>query len=89
MGQTIDWAEFAGTSVGAPLLAGLVNNTGSFLPSSRAELQAIYAKLGGPIGYVGFSGGGCINEMQIDGLYQVGSGWNPCTGVGVPFALKK
>jgi subtilase family serine protease len=83
------WAEIAGTSVGAPLLAGLVNNTGSFLSSSRDELAAIYLKLGEPIGYVGFSGGACINEMEIDGLYLAGPGWNPCTGVGVPFALKK
>jgi subtilase family serine protease len=89
MGQTIDWAEFAGTSVGAPLLAGLVNNTGSFLSSSRAELTAIYAKFGAPIGYVGFSSGICLNEEDVDGLDVFTAGWNPCTGVGVPFALKK
>jgi subtilase family serine protease len=88
-GQVLDWAEFAGTSVGAPLEAGLINSAGAFLPSSRAELAAIYKKLGKPIGYVAFGEAVCINDLQLNGSYENGPGWNPCTGVGVPFAITK
>src|SRR6202020_2110504 len=37
------WFTVGGTSVATPVLAGIVNSTGSFAPSSAAELTKLYA----------------------------------------------
>lgn len=77
------WYGFGGTSVSAPLVAGIVNNSGHFYPSSSAELAAIYANKAATAAasFRASRSGDCGFQYQ----YAVTSGiWNPCTGVGSP-----
>lgn len=77
------WFVVGGTSVGSPSAAALVNNAGHFASSSAAELAAIYAGLSDATKFQTVTFGTCgPNEG-----YLPYTGWNPCTGIGVPQGL--
>jgi subtilase family serine protease len=72
------WNIVGGTSVASPSLAGILNLTGSFYPSSNAELTEIYSKLGATADLNDITSGYCGPY----GGYSATTGWDPCTGVG-------
>lgn len=75
------WMVFGGTSVAAPVVAGIVNNSGHFYASSQAQNAKIYAaKAAAPTAFRVSRTGDCGYHHA----YVVASGWNPCTGVGSP-----
>jgi kumamolisin len=72
------WYIVGGTSVAAPVTAGIINLAGSFRTSTAAELAAIY---GNASGFTNIVDGAC---GPYEG-YIAGAGWNFCTGIGSPF----
>jgi kumamolisin len=75
--ETQCWYIVGGTSVSSPMIAGIVNASGSFSKSSYDELSKIYSK---PFGFTDTRYGTC-------GLY-IGNfatpQWDFCTGWGSP-----
>jgi kumamolisin len=71
------WYIVGGTSVAAPVTAGIINSAGSFKASSAAELTEIY---GNPSGFTNIVNGDC---GPYEG-YLAGAGWSFCTGNGSP-----
>src|SRR5580658_3877957 len=71
------WYIVGGTSVAAPVTAGILNLAGTFRTSTAAELTAIYANASG---FTNIVNGDC---GPYEG-YLAGPGWNYCTGVGSP-----
>ena len=80
------WFVAGGTSIATPLLAGIVNSTGDFAPSSSAELSKLYGNtllfLDG--GVTDITYGSC--NFYSSSFAQVG--WDQCTGLGSPNHLK-
>jgi kumamolisin len=80
------WLVAGGTSIATPLLAGIVNSTGDFAPSSSAELSKLYGNtllfLDG--GVTDITYGSC--NFYSSSFAQVG--WDQCTGLGSPNHLK-
>lgn len=75
------WYVFGGTSVSAPLIAAIVNNSGHLKASSAAENAFIYAeKAANAVNFRVSRAGDCGTYFS----YKVGTAWNPCTGVGTP-----
>lgn len=80
-GMLQPWNIVGGTSVAAPLWAGIVNHGGSFAASSAAELTLIYntaASSSYMRDYRDINYGTC---GYYDGWYAQ-TGWDPCTGNG-------
>jgi kumamolisin len=77
-GETGPWWLVGGTSVASPLVAGVVNAAGSFMTSSAAELASIYSSKARRDIHSGSCG-------YYEGYPSV-TGWDFCTGVGVPIA---
>ena len=71
------WLQVYGTSVASPALAGIINNAGTFNASSNAENTEIYGNLGNMADLTDITSGSC-------GTHSASSGWDFCTGVGVP-----
>ena len=80
----IGWYVIGGTSVAAPVWAGVINHAGHFSASSVAELTAIYTAFANATTYAAdyndISDGRCGN---YDGYIAVAK-WDPCTGIGSP-----
>jgi subtilase family serine protease len=74
------WWIVGGTSVSSPLLAGIVNNAGSFSASSSAELSLIYTNLGVAANFSDITYGACNYYMGSAAV----TGYDLCTGVGSP-----
>ena len=73
------WYIVGGTSVAAPVWAGIVNAAGSFAASSQTELATVYANLG-TSDFRDIVEGSCgPNEG-----YLAVAGWDFCSGVGAP-----
>jgi len=72
------WNIVGGTSVASPALAGILNLSGSFYPSSAAELTEIYGKMSVAADFNDITSGYCGPY----GGYTAVTGWDPCTGVG-------
>jgi subtilase family serine protease len=75
------WCIVGGTSVASPVLAGIVNESGSFHTSTSAELMQAYNEYG--------IGVGTYNKYFRDiGIgsngYSSTLGWDQCTGLGSP-----
>ncbi len=72
----VGWMIVGGTSWSAPTFAGMVNQAGSFLASSNAELSRLYANANYyrdvATGWCGYYGG-----------TNAGAGWDSCTGLGI------
>lgn len=85
-GTETGWFIAGGTSVATPVVAGIVNSTGSFASSSEAELTGLYGdtRL--------FLDGGVTDITYGACNFYAGSyaspGWDQCTGLGSPYRLK-
>lgn len=74
------WYIVGGTSLAAPVWAGIVNAAGGFASTSQAELTTLYTNLGNPSDFRDILEATCgPNEG-----YLVGAGWDFCTGIGSP-----
>jgi len=74
------WNIFGGTSVAAPLWAGIVNHAGHFSSTTLAELTLIYANAKTAANFRDVSYGTC---GYYEGWSAVAS-WDPCSGNGAP-----
>ena len=79
-GTVYAWNILGGTSVAAPLTAGIVNRAGHFSASTAAELTLIYANAKTSGAFRDITSGTC---GYYEG-YLAASGWDPCTGNGTP-----
>ena len=77
-GQPGGWFVVGGTSVSAPSLAGIINASGRFAPSSQAENSDIYRNLDNPLAFRDIVYGNC--GLNIGDFATLG--WDFCTGVG-------
>ncbi len=79
-GTLYAWNILGGTSVAAPLWAGIANHAGHFSASTAAEETLIYANAKTTTAFRDVSYGTC-------GFYEGWSavaGWDPCSGNGAP-----
>jgi kumamolisin len=77
------WYIVGGTSVATPVWAGIVNAAGHFAATSQAELTTLYANSSSVADFRDITAETCgPNEG-----YLVGTGWDFCTGIGVPKGL--
>lgn len=74
------WYIAGGTSVAAPVMAGIINLAGQFRTSTAAELTAIY---GNTSGFLNITSGACGPYQG----YLAGAGFDFCTGHGTPTGL--
>jgi len=74
------WEEVEGTSISAPSFAGIVNSAGTFNASSNAQNTEMYSNLGDTAVFTDITLGSC-------GTHGATSGWDFCTGLGVPNGL--
>jgi kumamolisin len=72
------WCIIGGTSVAAPVWAGIINAAGGFSASSQAELSTIYSNLGKAADFTDIAQGSCGPNQG----YLAGTGWDFCTGAG-------
>jgi subtilase family serine protease len=72
------WCIVGGTSVAAPVWAGIINAAGRFAKSSQAELSTIYGNLGKAADFTDIAQGSCGPNQG----YLAGNGWDFCTGGG-------
>ena len=79
-GQVYDWLVIGGTSVSSPALAGILNSAGSFAASTPAELTTVYDGFTNAANWTDITAGTCGNN----GGTSAATGWDFCTGVGVP-----
>jgi subtilase family serine protease len=74
------WYTLGGTSVAAPVWAGIVNSAGSFSATSPSELSALYANRGIASNFTDITQGSCGPNQG----YLAAAGWDFCTGIGSP-----
>ncbi len=76
------WQSVGGTSAVAPLMAGLVA-----LANQRLGRRVGWLN---PLLYGQLAGKGIFRDVTSgdNGAYHAGTGWNPCTGLGVPHGSK-
>ena len=77
------WYIVGGTSVSAPLWAGIVNSAGRFADSSQSELTTLYANRANTSAFTDITTGSCGPNQG----YTVAPGWDFCTGIGSPVGL--
>ena len=81
IGAGAGWYIFGGTSVAAPMMAGIINAAGNFAASSAVELSTqIYSNLGNGANFNDITVGNC--GYYMGNIADVG--WDLCTGVGRP-----
>jgi kumamolisin len=85
-GGETGWFIAGGTSVATPVLAGIVNSTGSFVSSTSAELTGLYgdSRLFLDGGVTDITYGTC----NFYASSYASLGWDQCTGLGSPYHLK-
>jgi kumamolisin len=74
------WYIVGGTSVAAPVWAGIVNSANSFSATSASELAIVYANQGNASDFTDVVHGSCGPNQGYLGV----TGWDFCTGVGSP-----
>jgi kumamolisin len=74
------WYVVGGTSVAAPVWAGIVNSAGSFSSASQNELATLYANRGNKSDFTNILLGSCGPNQG----YLAAPGWDFCTGIGSP-----
>jgi subtilase family serine protease len=74
------WYVVGGTSVAAPVWAGIVNSAGSFAAASQNELTTLYANGANPVDFKDIGEGSCGPNQG----YSAVGGWDFCTGIGSP-----
>jgi len=72
------WGLVGGTSVSAPVLAGIVNQAGNFAASTNVELTTVYSSY--TMDFNDITSGYCGFYMGVNAT----KGWDFCTGVGSP-----
>jgi kumamolisin len=81
------WYIVGGTSVSAPVWAGIVNSAssaiGRFADSSQSELTILYANRTSASGFTDITAGSCGPNQG----YKFLTGWDFCTGIGTPLTL--
>jgi len=77
-GTLYAWNILGGTSVSAPVWAGIVNRAGRFSASTAAEETLIYANVKTAGAFRDVTNGTC---GYYEG-YVTGTGWDPCSGNG-------
>jgi subtilase family serine protease len=77
------WYIVGGTSVSAPVWAGIVNSAGHFAPSSQSELTMLYANRTNASLFTDITAGSCGPNQG----YKFLTGWDFCTGIGTPLTL--
>jgi len=75
------WFIVAGTSLGSPSVAGIVNSAGHFYNSSFSELATIYSRSFDSSDFTDIQKGYCGPYVT----FAATPGWDFCTGVGSPF----
>ena len=75
-----NWYIVGGTSVAAPIWAGIVNSANSFSASSPTELATVYTNNGNTSVFADIAHGSCGPHQG----YLAGTGWDFCTGAGSP-----
>jgi kumamolisin len=74
------WCQVGGTSIASPVLAGVVNEAGSFVKSSASELKASYNWYLSPLLYHKYFD----DVTKGSNGAPAGVGWDECTGLGAP-----
>lgn len=74
------WCQVGGTSLSTPLLAGIINQTGHFLPSTFRELSKTYQYYIRPVQYHTYF----FDVISGSNGSPAGPGWDQCTGLGSP-----
>jgi subtilase family serine protease len=74
------WCLVGGTSVASPVLAGIANAAGHFKTSTKAELTKVYNEYGNATKSKNLFLGITVGNHG----YACSTGWDYCTGVGVP-----
>jgi len=74
------WYVVGGTSVAAPVWAGIVNSAGSFAAASQSELTTLYANGANAADFKDIGYGSCGPNQG----YLASAGWDFCTGIGRP-----
>jgi kumamolisin len=74
------WYIVGGTSVAAPVWAGIVNSGGRFFTASQSELTNLYANQGNASEFTDVTQGSCGPNQG----YLTAVGWDFCTGIGSP-----
>jgi len=77
----VGWQVFGGTSVSAPLLAGIINTAGNFRSSTADELTPLYNSLSDPKYYRSIFRD--IKRLK-DGQFKAVQGYDLATGLGAP-----
>jgi len=72
------WCTVGGTSAASPVLAGIVNQSGSFSLSTLRELSRLYQYYLNPVGYVPKF----FDVRTGSNGSPAGFGWDECTGLG-------
>jgi kumamolisin len=74
-----------GTSAAAPLWASLVTRINALLGARAGNFNALLYNKMGPAGVLrDITSGNNDTDGLLDGAFQAGSGWDACTGWGVP-----
>jgi subtilase family serine protease len=81
--QNKGWVGIGGTSAATPIIAALVNNSGSLQVSTSAELQKMYGWLGRPE-FPNFFKGIDSGQCGPGGERSAHQGWSFCGGIGAP-----
>jgi kumamolisin len=83
-GGQVGWQVFGGTSVSAPLLAGIINTAGNFRSSSAEELAPLYSSLSNRKYY-----NSIFQDItrRVDGQFRAVPGYDLATGLGTPKGL--
>ena len=79
------WCIVGGTSVAAPVWAGIINAAGRFAKSTQAELSTIYGNLGNAGDFTDIAQGSCGPSQG----YLAGKGWDFCTGAGSAYGTNR
>jgi len=74
------WCQVGGTSVSSPVLAGILNSTGTFRSSTFLELSRTYQFYVQPVRYHT----DYYDVTQGSNGASAGPGWDQCTGLGSP-----
>ena len=76
------WLQVGGTSVSSPYIAGVVDAAGKLRTSSDAELTALYREYSNAAQYAK-----AYRDITSGGS-ECKTGWDFCTGIGVPRTLR-
>jgi subtilase family serine protease len=74
------WYIVGGTSVGAPVWAGIVNAANSFSANTATELTLVYSNEGNASDFTDIVHGSCGPNQG----YLAAAGWDFCSGAGSP-----